>query len=140
MTISVSAFDVYRTPEGRTIIPTDAWAYNAPTTDKGRPSVVLVNNYGNFPDDAIKRFYFPNPYTKSISGTVTEEGAPVRRAIRCYRRSDGHFVRSVYSAHGTGSYTISGLKDGEEYYLEFLDDETVSPDFNAITYDRVLPI
>lgn len=76
-----------------------------------------------------------------ICGHVNEDGTgPVSRTVRLYQRSDGSFQYETTSDPGDGYFEFTGVTDGVEYTAYALDDTGVSPDFNAVIMDRVLPV
>ena len=140
MTISVDGTEMLNSNAGRNSIPTSAWQANLPTVDAGRFTISIGNQIGFFPEDIAFKLFVPSPYTKTLSGIVTEESTPCARLLRLYRRSDGHYVASTTSNATTGAYSFTGLVAGEKYFIVAFDDLTLSPDFNALILDLMEPV
>lgn len=73
-----------------------------------------------------------------LSGVVTEDGAPVAREVRAYDRNTGSLIASDVSDAVTGEWRCFVASE-DEHYVVALDDE-YGGDFNALIYDRVLPL
>lgn len=75
--------------------------------------------------------------TYTVSGTTTEDGAPVSRTVRAYRRDTGELLGEVASNAATGAYTLT-IGYGGEVQVVCLDDSL------GITYNdqiaRVTPV
>ncbi|MFW6001922.1 MAG: DUF2341 domain-containing protein [archaeon] len=74
-----------------------------------------------------------------VSGTVEEEGSPVERTVRLYKRSSGELVEETTSDGGTGEFAFTGMKNNDEHYVVALDDISDETDYNALIYDRIVP-
>jgi hypothetical protein len=73
------------------------------------------------------------PY--SIAGTVTEQGNPVARTVRLYRRSTGELVASTTSSAVDGSFEFADIA-GDVYFVVAFDDDA-GDDYNALIFDRI---
>lgn len=74
-----------------------------------------------------------------IAGTVTEEGVPVARTVRIYRRDTGALLdEQVSSTAGEFEFAnLNGFATGREFYVIALDDEEAGEDYNALISDRI---
>ena len=79
------------------------------------------------------RIYTPASVENEITCYVTENGTPVSRTVRLYRRSDGVLAGESMSDGTTGECVFSGVSSAE-YFLVVLDSIGT---YNAIAYDRV---
>jgi len=82
----------------------------------------------------IIEFNIPNYY---FEGTVQENSIYVDRKVACYRRSNNELVNTDTS-DGINGYRLE-TPYNEEHYIVCLDDNN-EPDFNALIYDRVIPL
>lgn len=73
-----------------------------------------------------------------LSGIITEQGAPVARTVRGYRRSDGALMAETTSAAVDGTFSMDVTTD-EECYVVALDDNSDGNDYNAQIADRMTP-
>lgn len=78
--------------------------------------------------------------TKTISGTVKQNGTPVQRMVRAYHRKTGQCLGETLSAAGSGAFSINALGWTDECYVVAFDDLTQSPDYNAQIFDLVIPV
>jgi hypothetical protein len=75
-----------------------------------------------------------------VSGFVKEDGTPVERTVRLYKRSDGSLIEETISDYEDGSFLFDGLEDNTiEYYVIALDNTSDETDYNALIYDRITP-
>jgi hypothetical protein len=75
-----------------------------------------------------------------ITGTVLQDGEPVVRTVRIYRRDNGKLVREVQSeVDGTFDARWRELYPNAVYYAVAMDDEIV-PALQPIAHDRLTPI
>jgi hypothetical protein len=165
MTISVSGQDVIALNGGKvprwelTVSPLNGCApsdggraefwyikNSDPRTLLGGPRIAVLNSFGRSLAERYIEFEFsrgvgyPGPYVtqyvKSISGNVQIDAANAERTVRLYRRSDGGLVATTQSDPITGNYTFYGLKAGEEYDAQAIEDT----ELGERIYDRVLPV
>ena len=140
MAITALGVDLLNSVQGRQHCQTDAWMVHSYAVDKGTLAIIINNQVGRFPEDVFVRLRFPSPYTKALTGTVTQLGIPCARKLRCYRRSDGHMVAETISDAVTGAYSFTGLATDEMYYIVAFDDMSENPDFNALVLDQLVGI
>lgn len=139
MTISVNGYDPARTTQGRTYIATGAWAAQDSQLAAGHLALTFVNHWNRSPLAPLTRLLTPPPYLKTISGTVTQDGTPCARIVRCYRRSDGELAGENTSDPTTGAYQFTGLAADQMYFCVAHDDLDLAPDYNALTFDLLEP-
>ena len=77
------------------------------------------------------------PYYK-VAGAIIEAGSPAARTVRVHNRSTGALVTSKVSDSEDGSFEITYVPN-ESLYIVALDNDT-GDDYNALIYDRVLPV
>lgn len=75
----------------------------------------------------------------AVTGLVKEQGTPVSRVVRVYRRDTGAFMGETTSA-GDGTFTLYLGNYSGEVYVIALDDIGTTPDFNASIKDRIVPV
>lgn len=133
MTIPYTARDVSGGPALMKGL-TNAWA-----ADPSRKTELRIYNHdGRFVERFIERLLLtPNNFVGTISGTVSQQGTPAARNVRCYRRSDGQIAGQTALSTG-GAYTFTGLDPVEKYYVVALDDDAGAT-FNALICDQVTP-
>ena len=74
-----------------------------------------------------------------ITGTVEEDGVFVERTVRLYKRSTGELVDEGISDSVDGGFSLI-TPDQTEHYVVALDDISDATDYNALIYDRVIPV
>jgi hypothetical protein len=74
-----------------------------------------------------------------ITGTVEEDGVFVERTVRLYKRSTGELVDEGISDSVDGGFSFI-IPDQTEHYVVALDDISDATDYNALIYDRVIPV
>lgn len=72
-----------------------------------------------------------------IEGLVKQEGVGVPRRVLCYHRRSGLLVGTTYSSI-SGEYRFDNLISGMEYIVTSIDEDGVSPKYNAVTQDSVV--
>jgi hypothetical protein len=81
------------------------------------------------------RFWSPAATQTNVSGTVTESGSPVAKKVRLYDKVTGDLLGEVTSSAVDGSYSIPALGRASTVPMAFDD-----PTYNALVYDRVVPV
>lgn len=77
---------------------------------------------------------FPRFGPRALSGSVMDEnGLPLVRTVRCYRRADGRLVSETTSG-ADGAFVLPAADLGQ-HYVVVVDDVK-----NALIYDRVVPV
>jgi len=71
-----------------------------------------------------------------IMGVVRENGIPVIRTLRAYRRDNGALLSQITS-DSNGHYTFDLLYGGHVYVVALDDD--YGADFNALIFDKIIP-
>lgn len=88
-------------------------------------------------------FYSVDPHSNAsdahLSGTVTQNGAPVVRTVRAYDRASGLLIGQTTSG-ADGSFSILARHYRGPCYVLALDDLTQAPDYNAEIFDLVTPV
>ena len=74
----------------------------------------------------------------AISGTVTDGVNPLARTVNLYHRATGDLIKTTTSNASTGAFTFEYLLD-ELYYVVVLDDDA-GESFNAIIFDKIIPV
>lgn len=75
-----------------------------------------------------------------VSGTVEVLGvATSGYVVRAFRRDNGVMVGETISGAG-GAFSMSIIGDDPEVTVLAYDNTSVSPDFNAVVADRVVPL
>jgi hypothetical protein len=78
--------------------------------------------------------------TYLVTGTVYESGTPKSNwLVRLYRRDNGVWLGDART-NGTGSFFFTVIGYNGEVTCVAYDDTSVSPDYNALVYDRVIPV
>jgi hypothetical protein len=72
-----------------------------------------------------------------VGGYVTEEGAPVVRTVRSYRKDTGAFLNETTSSGIDGYFYLETSYSGAQYVVCL--DDPAGLDFNALIYDSILP-
>lgn len=76
----------------------------------------------------------------NISGLVLESGvAKVGWLVRLYRRDNGVWLGDART-NGSGSFFFTVIGYNGEVTVVAYDDTGASPDYNALVYDRVIPV
>lgn len=81
------------------------------------------------------RVWSPAATQTNVSGTVTESGSPVAKKVRLYDKISGDMLGETISSAVDGSYSIPALGRASTVPIAFDD-----PSFNALVYDRVVPV
>jgi len=76
--------------------------------------------------------------THKVSGIVKQDGNPVERTVRVYDRASGLLLGETTSLTD-GSFEI-GFASQDEVYVVALDDTSDADDFNALIFDRIVPV
>jgi hypothetical protein len=116
------------------------------------PPATIAATVGVAPDAVAKKAimlastFSYHPYTpppavptgQRISGTVKENGALVARTVRVYSRATGEMLQQGVSSAVDGTFSLE-CAGATEVYAVALDDESTTPNFNAIIYDQIIP-
>lgn len=79
-----------------------------------------------------------DPRPRYVSGTVEEDGTPVVRMVRAYRRDNGAFLGQTMSGpDGKFQLRFHGFS-GKVFVIAFDDDNL--PQYNAQVYDDITPL
>lgn len=115
------------------------WQQLDKTLDSTPPHIIyFCANPVRSVDGLLVRARIESSNTKKIGGSTKVEGVPVRRTVRCYRRSDGMFIKETLS-RPDGTYDLGGFVPGESYVLTCLDDVPLE-DFNDLLFAQVTPV
>lgn len=135
-------------PFGFVKVVTGHWAAQSGATQDGVANLVILNQYGRFPEEVYVRMAFVNnagfgsatDRSKVISGNTKEETVNVSRTVRVYQRSSGRFVAEVTS-DDSGNFTTfnKAWLNGAEYQVVALD-AVAAPDFNDFIHSKVIPL
>jgi hypothetical protein len=95
-----------------------------------------ANTYDNYLSYFVLEFPENNQYY--FSGLVRQQGSPVEREVRAYRRDTGEYINSTTSVSGTGAFYLETTYSGE-HYVVCTDDESGDV-YNILGYDYVVPL
>ena len=73
----------------------------------------------------------------SVSGTITEGGAPVARTVRAYNRATGELISETVSTASDGAYSLVTTAVTEVFVVAF--DDVAGTDYNAVILDKITP-
>jgi len=76
--------------------------------------------------------------TYKVAGVVKQDGNPVERTVRAYKRASGELLGETTSLTD-GRFEIE-LFSQDEVYAVALDDTSDADDFNALIFDRIVPV
>jgi hypothetical protein len=80
---------------------------------------------------------FPEYHQYYFSGDVLEQGLPVERGVRAYRRDTGELMNTTMSVSGTGAFYVDTTYSGEHYVVCV--DDLPGNVYNALIYDYIVP-
>jgi len=80
---------------------------------------------------------FPENHQYYFSGDVLEQGLPVEREVRVYRRDTGELLNTTMSVSGTGTFYVDTTYSGQHYAVCIDDDP--GDVYNALIYDYIVP-
>jgi len=84
--------------------------------------------------------FYESTASYEVAGTVSEEGVYVERTVRIYKRSTGELVAEDVSSYEDGTFLFDSLINNDEHYVIALDDTSDATDYNALIYDRIVPV
>ena len=76
----------------------------------------------------------------SFAGSVQEAGVPVPNCVvRCYERKTGLMIREVRT-DAAGNFVIQGVQRGSDQHYVIALDPDGGAIYNALIFDRVIPL
>jgi len=97
---------------------------------------VLIDTRGYGVDYGYSYFKLPSKYC--FKGVITEEGVPVSRDIKAYRRDNDVIMAATTSNATTGKYKLVTEYSGEHYLI--CRDDAFGEQYNDLVRAKVIPV